>query len=78
MALNKPYENIPGTTMFDGDMARRGYHLNQFCMSLLKPENRKRFKSNQRAYLDEWPMKEAQKLIKLPIKKLKILKRLLV
>lgn len=62
MALNKPYENVPGTTMFDGDMARRGYHLNQFCMSLLKPENRERFKSDQRAYLDEWPMKEAQKL----------------
>jgi protocatechuate 4,5-dioxygenase alpha chain len=30
-------------------------------MSLMKPENRARFKANERAYLDEWPMSEAQK-----------------
>ncbi|MGW8271556.1 MAG: protocatechuate 4,5-dioxygenase subunit alpha, partial [Burkholderiales bacterium] len=41
--------------------SRRGYHLNQFCMSLMKPENRARFKADERAYLDEWPMSEAQK-----------------
>jgi protocatechuate 4,5-dioxygenase alpha subunit len=42
-------------------MARRGYHLNQFCMSLMKPDNRERFKAGERAYLDEWPMTEEQK-----------------
>ena len=62
MALDKPYANIPGTTIFDADQARKGYHLNQFCMSLMKPANRERFKSNERAYLDEWPMTEEQKL----------------
>ena len=61
MALNKPYLDIPGTTIFDADMSRQGYHLNQFCMSLMKAENRARFKANERAYLDEWPMSEAQK-----------------
>ena len=30
-------------------------------MSLMKPENRERFKADERAYLDEWPMTEAQK-----------------
>ncbi|WP_119155479.1 protocatechuate 4,5-dioxygenase subunit alpha [Caldimonas tepidiphila] len=61
MALNKPYQDVPGTTIFDADQSRKGYHLNQFCMSLMKAENRERFKANERAYLDEWPMSEEQK-----------------
>ena len=61
MSLDKPYQDVPGTTIFDAEMSRRGYHLNQFCMSLMKPENRARFKANERAYLDEWSMTEDQK-----------------
>ncbi len=61
MALDKPYLDVPGTTIFDMDQSRRGYWLNQFCMSLMKAENRERFKANQRAYVDEWPMTEEQK-----------------
>ncbi|WPC67207.1 protocatechuate 4,5-dioxygenase subunit alpha [Rhodoferax ferrireducens] len=61
MALDKPYKDIPGTIIFDADQSRKGYHLNQFCMSLMKAENRERFKRDQRAYLDEWPMSEEQK-----------------
>jgi protocatechuate 4,5-dioxygenase alpha chain len=61
MALDKPYKDIPGTTIFDAEQSRKGYHLNQFCMSLMKPENRARFKAGERAYLDEWPMTEEQK-----------------
>lgn len=61
MALDKPYADIPGTVIFDAEQARRGYHLNMFCMSLMKPENRQRFLAGQRAYLDEWPMTEEQK-----------------
>lgn len=61
MSLNKPYLDVPGTTIFDADLARQGYHLNRFCMSLMKAANRERFKADQRAYLDEWPMSEAQK-----------------
>ncbi|HVC24127.1 MAG TPA: protocatechuate 4,5-dioxygenase subunit alpha [Acidimicrobiales bacterium] len=54
-------EDIPGTTVFTAQRSRMGYHLNQFCMSLMKAENRARFKADERAYLDEWPMSEAQK-----------------
>ena len=61
MALDKPYKDVPGTTIFDAEQSRRGYHLNQFCMSLMKAENRARFKADERAYLDEWPMSEDQK-----------------
>ena len=61
MALDKPSKDIPGTTVFDAEQSRRGYHLNQFCMSLMKAANRERFKANERAYLDEWPMTEEQK-----------------
>jgi len=61
MALLKPYLDVPGTTIFDAEQSRKGYHLNQFCMSLMKAENRSRFKANERAYLDEWPMSEEQK-----------------
>jgi protocatechuate 4,5-dioxygenase alpha chain len=62
VALHKPYKDIPGTTIFDAEQSRLGYHLNQFCMSLMKAENRARFKADERAYLDEWPMTEEQKL----------------
>jgi hypothetical protein len=56
MALDKPYKDIPGTTIFDAEQSRLGYHLNQFCMSLMQAANRARFKADERAYLDEWPM----------------------
>jgi protocatechuate 4,5-dioxygenase, alpha chain len=62
MSLEKPYQDVPGTTVFDAEQSRIGYHLNMFCMSLMKAANRERFKANERAYLDEWPMSEEQKL----------------
>ena len=62
MALPKEYDKIfPGTVVFDADQARKGYHLNMFCMSLMKAENRAAFKKDERAYLDNWTMTEAQK-----------------
>jgi protocatechuate 4,5-dioxygenase alpha chain len=61
MALDKPYKDVPGTIIFDAEQSRKGYWLNQFCTSLMKADNRERFKANERAYLDEWPMSEAQK-----------------
>ncbi len=61
MSLEKNYLDVPGTTIFDAEQSRKGYALNQFCMSLMKAENRERFKADQRAYVDEWPMTEEQK-----------------
>jgi protocatechuate 4,5-dioxygenase, alpha chain len=55
------FDDVPGTRVFTAERARRGFPLNQFCMSLMKPENRERFKVGERAYLDEWPLTEAQK-----------------
>lgn len=54
-------EDIPGTRVFTAKRARQGYWLNQFAMSLMKPENRERWKADERAYLDEWKMSEEQK-----------------
>jgi protocatechuate 4,5-dioxygenase, alpha chain len=54
-------EDIPGTRVFTAARARQGYHLNQFAMSLMTPENREAWKSDERAYLATWPMSDAQK-----------------
>jgi protocatechuate 4,5-dioxygenase alpha chain len=55
------FEDIPGTLVFNTFRSRQGFNLNQFCMSLMKADNRARFKADERAYLDEWPMSEDQK-----------------
>lgn len=55
------FDDIPGTRVYTAKRARQGYHLNQFAMSLMKAENRERFKADEAAYLDEWPLTEAQK-----------------
>ena len=55
------FDDIPGTRVFTAERAKKGYELNQFCMSLMKEANRERFKADERAYLDEWPMTEDQK-----------------
>lgn len=61
MGLDKPYLDIPGTTVFDAAQARKGYWLNQFCMSLMRAEHRVRFLADEQAYLDEWDMTDEQK-----------------
>jgi protocatechuate 4,5-dioxygenase, alpha chain len=58
---NSEFDDIPGTTVFTAARSHQGFHLNQFCMSLMKPENRERFKANESAYLDEWELTPAQK-----------------
>lgn len=55
------FDDIPGTRVFTAARARQGYHLNQFAMSLMKAENRERWKTGERAYLDEWKLTEEQK-----------------
>ena len=55
------FADIPGTRVYTVDRARQGYWVNQFCMSLTKPENRTRWLADQRAYLADWPMTDDQK-----------------
>lgn len=55
------FEDIPGTRIFTAARARAGYHLNQFCMSLMTPENRERWKADEAAYLADWSLTDDQK-----------------
>jgi protocatechuate 4,5-dioxygenase alpha chain len=55
------FEDIPGTRVYTAARARKGYWMNQFAMTLMKAENRERWKADERAYIDEWPMTEEQK-----------------
>jgi protocatechuate 4,5-dioxygenase alpha chain len=55
------FDDIPGTVVFTGEQTRKGYQLNQFCMSLMRAENRERFSADPEAYLDGWPLTPAQR-----------------
>jgi protocatechuate 4,5-dioxygenase alpha chain len=55
------FEDVPGTNLFNAQRSRQGYHLNMFCMSLMKAENRAAFKKDEKAYLAQFPMSEAQR-----------------
>jgi len=61
MRKERDYDDIPGTYVFDFERSHQGYHLNQFCMSLLKPENREAFLADEAAYLQKYPMTPAQR-----------------
>ena len=54
-------EDIPGTRVYTAARARRGYHINQCAMSLMKAENRDRFRADEQAYFDEWPISDEAK-----------------
>jgi len=60
-ASEKEYDDIPGTFVFDADRSRQGYHINMFCMSLMKAENRKAFKENEASYLDRFALTPEQR-----------------
>lgn len=55
------FDDIPGTRVYTTARARKGYWLNQFAMSLMKEENRKKWKTDERAYLADWQMTDEQK-----------------
>jgi protocatechuate 4,5-dioxygenase alpha chain len=43
-------QDIPGTVIFDGKLAMRGYALNKMCYSFNEAANRKAFLENEDAY----------------------------
>ena len=55
------FDDVPGTTLFDAQRSRQGYHVNMFCMSLMKSANRDEFKKDEAVYLKKWPMTEEQR-----------------
>ena len=54
-------EPIPGTTIFEGRMAMKGYELNKMCFSFNKAENREAFMANEDAYCARYGLTEAQR-----------------
>ena len=61
MSNPRYYDSIPGTYVYDAARGRVGYPLNMFCMSLNKPENRRRFKEDEAGYLDGFALNAEQR-----------------
>src|SRR6202142_946002 len=61
MSKSEEYSDIPGTYLFDKNACAKGYQLNNFCMSLMKDENRKAFLANEPAYLDKYKLSPEQR-----------------
>jgi protocatechuate 4,5-dioxygenase, alpha chain len=59
-ALKKAFNDIPGTYVFTPEHSRKGYHLNMFCMSLNKAENREKFRLDEQAYVATFSMTAEQ------------------
>ena len=55
------FDDIPGTTVFNGDRLRQGYQLNKFLSSLLEAGNRDAFKADQAGYLAKFPLTDQQR-----------------
>ena len=53
---------IPGTYLFDGRMARKGYALNKMCYSFNDAKNRQEFLADEAAYCDRFGLNDEQKL----------------
>ena len=53
--------HIPGTTVFDGKQAMKGYALNKMCYSFNKVENREAFKADEDGYMARYGLNAEQK-----------------
>jgi protocatechuate 4,5-dioxygenase alpha chain len=51
---------IPGTTLFDGSQARKGYALNKMCFSFNEAANRQAFLADEEAYMRRYHLNEQQ------------------
>lgn len=52
---------IPGTTLFDGEAARKGYALNAMCFSFNEKANRDAFLADEAAYIDRFNLTPEQR-----------------
>jgi protocatechuate 4,5-dioxygenase alpha chain len=59
-AMSKTVD-IPGTKLFDGELARRGYALNKMCYSLNEEANREAFLADEEAYMDRYGLTAEQR-----------------
>lgn len=56
-----PRQDIPGTTIFDGMQAQKGYALNAMCYSFNDPANRQAFRADEEAYCRRYGLNAAQR-----------------
>jgi len=54
-------QTIPGTTIFDGEQAAKGYALNRMCYSFNDAANRKAFLSDEDAYCARYGLSKEQR-----------------
>ena len=54
-------QDIPGTIMFDGALAQKGYALNRMCFSFNSAENRAAFLKDEEAYCKKYGLTAAQR-----------------
>ncbi|MGB6241993.1 MAG: protocatechuate 4,5-dioxygenase subunit alpha [Castellaniella sp.] len=52
---------IPGTVIFDGDLARIGYALNRMCFSFNSAQCRAAFQQDEEAYMERYRLDDTQK-----------------
>ena len=55
------YDNVPGTTFFDGRQAIKGYAINKMCYSFNNAENREEFLKDEEAYCGKYHLNDEQK-----------------
>ena len=55
------HDDIPGTTIFDGHQAMKGYALNKMCFSFNDPANREAFTRDEDAYCGKFSITPAQR-----------------
>merc|ERR1711916_267376 len=64
-ALDQPghdyHIDIPGTTLFDGKQAMKGYALNKMCYDFNQEVNREAFKADEEGWMDKYGLNEGQK-----------------
>ena len=53
--------SIPGTTLFDGAQARKGYALNKMCYSFNDAANREAFLRDEEGYCARYQLTPAQR-----------------
>ena len=52
--------DIPGTTIFDGDQAQKGFALNRMCFSFNSAANRAAFLKDEEGYCRKYGLTDAQ------------------
>jgi protocatechuate 4,5-dioxygenase alpha chain len=59
--MNKPRHEIPGTVIFDGAQAMKGYALNKMCFSFNDTANREAFVADEDAYCARYGLNAEQR-----------------